>query len=297
MAEETTAVKPNIKMKKKVYKGILMMENEIEEIEHMDIRDDDIWVCSFPRSGTTLTQEMVYLIQTLDFDTASRKQLDERFPPIDFKDDRYPYYKGIKAIEEMKSPRMIKSHFHHFLLPEQLQKGKGRIIYVSRNPKDVAPSFYKLGLYGGELLEENKTFNQFIDSFVEGTEYACPWTRHVLEYWERRNDGHVLFLKYNDIIRDKPTVIRQIAKFLGRSLTDEDVARIAEHCHVDNMRDNPMVNGSYWNDFKQTNRDGGRFINKGISGSWKEKLTPEQSKKIDTLLLYVEKFGLCFEKS
>ena len=37
--------------KTKVYKGIVLLQNEIEEIEKMEILDDDVWVCSFPRSG------------------------------------------------------------------------------------------------------------------------------------------------------------------------------------------------------------------------------------------------------
>ncbi|XP_053373512.1 sulfotransferase 4A1-like [Mercenaria mercenaria] len=202
MAKEIeNANKPKIQMVRKRYKGILMMENEIEEIEKMDTKDDDIWVCSYPRSGTTLTQEMVYLVQTLDFKTANSVQLDQRFPIIDLKDDRYPYYKGIKGIEQMESPRMIKTHFHHFLLPEQLQKGKGRIIYIARNPKDVVTSFFRLMQWGNELVEGDKTFDLFVDGFIKGTELLCPWTRHVLGYWEKRNDSNVLFLKYEEEVR------------------------------------------------------------------------------------------------
>jgi hypothetical protein len=47
MAEE----KPRLQLVRKVYKGVAMFENEVEEIEQMDTRDDDVWVCSFPRSG------------------------------------------------------------------------------------------------------------------------------------------------------------------------------------------------------------------------------------------------------
>ena len=43
--------KPRLKFKTKVYKGVVLLENEIEEIENMEIHDDDIWVCSYPRSG------------------------------------------------------------------------------------------------------------------------------------------------------------------------------------------------------------------------------------------------------
>ncbi|XP_053373339.1 sulfotransferase 4A1-like [Mercenaria mercenaria] len=296
MAEQKEeATKPRLFLKRKVYKGVTMMENEVEEIEKMETRENDIWVCTFPRSGTTMTQEMVYLIQTLDFDTAKAVQIQERFPIIDVKDDRYPYYKGLKYIEQMKSPRFIKTHLHHFLLPEQLQKGKGRIIYMVRNPKDVVISFYRLMHWGDQLAEDETTFDQFVDTFVNGTGYACPWPRHVLEYWERRDDKNVLFLRYEDVIKDKPAAIRQIADFLGRKLTEEDVQRITEHCKVENMRENPTVNLAYFRDIKSVNDDAeGRFINTGQSGTWQDKLTPEQNEKVDRLIQALDGSGLVF---
>lgn len=290
--------KPRIQMVRKRYKGIMMMENEVEEIEKMETREDDIWLCGYPRSGTTLTAEMIYLVQTLDFDTAEKLKLDERVRIIDIKDDRFPYYKGLKYIEEMKPPRMIKTHFHHFLLPEQLQKGKGRIIYIARNPKDVVTSFFRLMQWDDLLSDNDNTFDAFVEGFIDGTEYACPWPRHVLEFWDRRNDRHVLFLKYEDAIRDMHATIRRIADFLGRDLTDEDVNKIGEHCKVDNMRNNPAVNGMYWTEIKQMNFESeGRFINKGKPGTWREVLKPEQSSKIDEMIEEVAKSGLIIEQT
>ena len=35
------------------HKGILICECEIDEIKKLEIRDNDIWVCTFPRSGKT----------------------------------------------------------------------------------------------------------------------------------------------------------------------------------------------------------------------------------------------------
>ena len=78
-------------------------------------------------TGTTLIQEMVYLITTGDWKRASEVQLDERFPFIDVLDERYPFYGGIKMVEKLPRPRLIKSHLHHFLLPEQLKHGKGKV--------------------------------------------------------------------------------------------------------------------------------------------------------------------------
>ena len=65
-----------------------------------------------------------------------------------------------------------------------------------------------------------------------------------------------------DVLKDLPGTCRTIARFLGRTLTDDQVARICDHCSVDNMRNNDMVNLSYWKTIKKTNSVGG-FINKG----------------------------------
>ncbi|KAL4224763.1 Sulfotransferase domain [Mactra antiquata] len=288
-SEDNTA--PHTALVRKVYKGIQMFENEIEEIQTMNIRDDDIFVCTFPRSGTTLLQEMVYLIATLDFEKANSEFLDARFPFIDAKDDHFPFTKGLKYINELNSPRMIKSHFHYFLLPEQLRQGKGRIIYSVRNPKDAVTSLSKLFNWLNEF--DAKSHNEFIEKFIDETGYACPWTRHVLEYWERRNDGNVLFLRYEDFSENRPAAIRRIAEFLGRKLTDDDVERISEHCSIEQMKNNKMTNFSYITQYKETNEDAPeRFINKGKRGRWREVLTEDQSRRIDQMIDEVGKAGV-----
>ena len=49
MAEQSE--KPQPKLRTATYKGIAMFECEIDDIEKMETKEDDIWVCSFPRSG------------------------------------------------------------------------------------------------------------------------------------------------------------------------------------------------------------------------------------------------------
>lgn len=294
--EALTDTKKDVTLDVMMHKGILIAKCEIDEIQKFEMRDDDVWVCTFPRSGTTLTQEIVYLVMTLDFEKANSVQLDDRFPIIDVKNDKFPYYRGVKHVEQMQSPRMVKAHAHFDFLPEQLQNGKGRIIYLARNPKDVITSYFHLLQWLNELRDYNDTWPKFFNSFVEGKALHCPWPRHVLKYWERRNDSNVLFLKYENLIKDLPNGVRTIAKFLGKEISDENVARICDHCSVQNMKTNENVNLSYWREFKNVNDEaGGGFINKGKSGVWKHILSPEESEKIDVLLKEVQEAGLTFD--
>lgn len=51
------------------------------EIYGFEARPDDVWICTYPRSGTTWTQEMIWLIcNDLDYETAQKITLNERFP-------------------------------------------------------------------------------------------------------------------------------------------------------------------------------------------------------------------------
>lgn len=74
-----------------------------------------------------MTQELVYLVKTLDFERANNVHLDIRFPIIELRSRRLPFYQGVKMIEKLQSPRFVKCHLHHFMLPEQLINGKGKV--------------------------------------------------------------------------------------------------------------------------------------------------------------------------
>lgn len=52
-----------------------------ENLYNFEVRDDDIWVVTFARSGTTWTQELVWMIaNNLDYDGAQRQLLTTRSP-------------------------------------------------------------------------------------------------------------------------------------------------------------------------------------------------------------------------
>lgn len=51
------------------------------KIYNFEARPDDVFICTFPRSGTTWTQEMIWLISNnLDYEEALKVTQFERFP-------------------------------------------------------------------------------------------------------------------------------------------------------------------------------------------------------------------------
>lgn len=50
-----------------------------DRIRNLTVYEDDVWIVTFPKAGTTWTQEMVWLIDhDLDYGTASKVNLLER---------------------------------------------------------------------------------------------------------------------------------------------------------------------------------------------------------------------------
>lgn len=55
-----------------------------EQIYNFEARSDDVFICTFPRSGTTWTQEMVWLIcNDLDYETAQKIPKLKRSPHLE----------------------------------------------------------------------------------------------------------------------------------------------------------------------------------------------------------------------
>lgn len=54
-------------------------------IRHFQVRDDDVWIISYPKCGITWTQEMVWqLCNNLDFKTSYEVDLSERSPYLEY---------------------------------------------------------------------------------------------------------------------------------------------------------------------------------------------------------------------
>ncbi|XP_046666511.1 sulfotransferase 1A2-like [Homalodisca vitripennis] len=67
--------------------GVVLIKNfrnYAQRILDLEVREDDIWVISFPKCGSTWTQEMVWLLKNdIDFEKAKSKYLYTRFPFLD----------------------------------------------------------------------------------------------------------------------------------------------------------------------------------------------------------------------
>jgi len=272
---------------------------------YFESRPDDTWVVTYPRSGTTWTQELVWLIaNNLDYETARRIPLMHRFPFIEFNilvhDEKkaellklnagdsekldlvqqisQPVYDVLNA---MKSPRFIKTHLPISLLPPNLLDVGCKVVYMARNPKDVAVSYYhhnrliKLHGYVGD-------FPCYWDYFEKNLIPWAPYWSHVIEGWNLRHHPNVLFLFYEEMNKNLPATIKQMAEFLERDpLDDEQISTLTSYLHIKNFRNNAAVNYDKLREIGVFNDGEEAFIRKGKSESWKEEFSPELNRRAD----------------
>ena len=91
--------------------------------------------------------------------------------------------------------------------------------------------------------------------------------------------NNILFLKYEDMKKDLHQAIETIASFIRYKLELQMVDSIAEQCTFQSMKENPLVNYSWFVDLfpiKIAN-----FIRKGIVGDWKNYFTEDQNRRFN----------------
>lgn len=167
-----------------------------------EARSSDVFISSYPRSGTTLTQWILYLL------THDAQPDPEHLTKVS------PWFERSLAIGELTaadlggfaSPRVFKSH-----LPREWLPDGGRYIYVERDVADVLVSYYHF--YRAYLGFEG-SLDDFYARFVEGRVQYGSWYDHVAGWRAHADDPDVLLVRYEELVQDRKAAIRRIIAFL-----------------------------------------------------------------------------------
>jgi hypothetical protein len=235
-------------------------------IEKFVPRPDDIFIVTYPRSGTTWMQMILYQLTT-------EGNLD--FPHIT---TVCPWFerslKDGTAYNALPGPRVFKSHLSYHKIP----KWPCKYIYVARDGKDVAVSYYHfytthMGFKG--------TFDEFFELFLKGEIHCGSWFRHVCGWWEHRDDPNVLFLRYEELAADLPGCLRRISAFCGLEIAPQRWPGILERCSFAFMKRHesqfdPLTALLYEQGFRPN-----CHLRNGQSGAWRDRLSAQQARRFD----------------
>ena len=189
---------------------------------------EDIFVVTQMKCGTTWMQHVVY--EVLNRGTGNLVASGTEIYAVS------PWIEGRRSVSIDQAPligaerpsRIIKTHLPGQLCPASAQ---ARYIYVARHPVSCFASCVDfVATNVGRMAPPPAAFEEW---------YCSPelmwwgtWTDHVRGWWDRsQKDGNVLFLYFEDLKRDLPGIVRQVAGFLGvKPLTDQELEQVVEKC-------------------------------------------------------------------
>lgn len=283
---------------------------ETERVHNFEVFEDDVWIITNPKCGTTWTQEMCWLIlNDLDFDRARQIDIEERSPFLEFN------MENVELCEKLSRPRLIKTHQPIQLLPKDIWVKNPKMIYVVRDPRDAFVSVvHHLKFFLGKNAIDNK---------LESIEKSMKFTgfyEHVLDYFQLRGSNeNFIFFSFEQMKKDLKRIVLNVCDFLGKSYSDHDINKLVEHLDFKNMKGRFFLaffplkfNFIFFEDnescshrkeleyvrnkinLKDEDIDPSiKFIRKGQVGSYKEELPNEFLEKMDIWeKQYLDKYNL-----
>ncbi|XP_070538366.1 sulfotransferase 1C2-like isoform X2 [Ptychodera flava] len=266
----------------------IMEKNNIETtVKNFEVRDEDVFLVTYPKAGTNWTMEIISAIQNIDnIDILKEKALNEKVPLLELGPSTHPdlVEEGITDVPSLAkvmletipkgSPRGIPTHLFPEQAPAELFKKKPKTIVVDRNPKDCLISLYNWHLSVRFL--DPLTWEEMFDAYMKGLIYGdyCEFTKAWAKY---KNEPWIFWIRYEDIKKDHKGSVKRIAEFMGKSLTDAQVDEVVRVTGFQYMKKaNETIKGR---DFIL--RPEGVWQRKGVSGGWKNTFTVFQNEAFD----------------
>lgn len=235
-------------------------------IENFPIGERDVIAAGYPKSGTnwlTITLSRLYPgWETTKVSGAGRA------PSLDVPSRPAIGFEGLDECLAAPSPRLMKCHSPLQHMPAAFRdRGIGRAIYITRNPKDVCDSYF------GQLqpwLPPEWTWDKHVDAFIEGHIFFGSWLDNVRGWHKRDEVSGVLHLGFEEMKRDRRAAIERIVAFVG-PVADGAIDRVVAETDFRAMQEGEL----------RTHYQPQMIRREGKAGGWKRRFTVEQSERID----------------
>jgi aryl sulfotransferase len=255
-----------------------------------EFRDDDIIINSYSRSGTTWVQQIVAQLIWMG---PAQINVPDVSPWLDC---RFPSpAERLAIVEAQTHRRFIKSHLPVDTL---VFSPKAKYIYIGRDGRDVLWSLYNYHKnFKKEVIRDidnvpervgpplgeapSSVIEYFRDWLMKDGYPWWPYWAHILSWWEIKDLPNVMLVHFSNLKRDMPGEIQRIAAFLDIAVEETKWEAILEHCSFTYMKAHAAQSVPFGGRIIEGGAEA--FMHKGVNGSWKEMLSPEDIEQYEQM--------------
>jgi len=246
------------KISKWFFKRVNKLRFEQYKLEFGE-QDSDIYISTYPKSGTTVMQVILYQLTTKG--DMSFKHIYDVSPWI-----RNASFRNIKPVI-LPAPRLIKTHDKY----KEFPKGtKGRFIHVHRDGKDVAMSLYN---QNKDYNKNDLKFENFIKDFFKNK----TWFKYSKAWFKNKKKLNILHVRYENLLNDKRKEIERIIEFLDLDVDKKTIDRAIKFSSFEYMKKHETKFGEQPEEDKKKHvKRYNNFIRKGKAGEGENTFNDEQ---------------------
>ncbi|KAI1305319.1 Amine sulfotransferase [Halotydeus destructor] len=218
--------------------------------------DDDVFLATYPKTGTTWTAQILFLIMH-----------NGEIPDGDLDDHgMFMECHGSAKFATLKRPFVNITHLPRNKLS---WNSKAKYVIVARNPKDVLVSYFhhltKQLSIAVDIHEFRKLWLDGDCAYGDYFDWLDGWTPYL-------NEPNVKLVFYEEMKLDISESILDLAKFLGYDLATDSplLAEIVKKSSLDHMK--VQLQGSIAAETR---------VRKGQVGGWKDELSAEDVYAVD----------------
>ena len=215
-----------------------------------------VFIASYPKSGTTWTQAIVYELLALGNTELAEARPSGLCGPDDIAEtssgsssssgnggthisDYSPFYEvdntwadgalpaHVQESHRILGHRVFNTHLLPSMLPPCRKDGRNKYIYVMRSGPDACYSFYhhlsNQDDASGGTGSSFPAFPAFVQQWLDGKLPYGRWNEHVCMWMQTHRNAcesyaqNVLFVQYEDLVSSLEAQVQRIAQFLGLS--------------------------------------------------------------------------------
>lgn len=235
-----------------------VLRHPLNRVQHRGLAPGDVFVASYPKSGTTWLRFLIFQLMTGE--AGDFERVNQAIPGVGRHGAAPRLLRG--------TGRLIQTHEPH-------RPAYEKAIYIIRDGRDVVISeyYYHLML---RYWDPRRPFDQFFDRFIAGkvNRYG-DWKRHVSCWLEaaEASTNEIYLVKYEALKTHPLKTLAGIADFLGCEADEERLLQILADNSLEKMR---LKDRQARQSVHRHHSDAVGFVRQGSSGGWNAFLTEDQ---------------------